>query len=144
MIAIDTNVLLRRVLDDEPHQSKKARELFDSTDRILVTDIVLVETLWTLKGKRYNASAQDIAAVVTSLIEEPSIEFENVRVVWAALNDFMGAVSTKPRTRKQVFELPDALIVRKAQALIEQWGERYEGTYTFDQAASLIAGTKAL
>lgn len=56
MIAIDTNVLLRHVLQDDDEQSPKASQLFDLHERVLVTDVVLVECIWTLSGKKYQAS----------------------------------------------------------------------------------------
>ncbi len=44
MIAIDTNVLLRYLLDDDPQQSPKATALIKSGKPVLITDVVLVET----------------------------------------------------------------------------------------------------
>src|SRR5438552_11656093 len=55
MIAVDTNVLLRRLLDDDATQAEKARRLFETNESVLVTDVVLAETVWTLTGKRYGA-----------------------------------------------------------------------------------------
>ena len=52
MIAVDTNVLLRYLLNDDPEQSPRAATLFSGEKKILVTDVVLVETIWTLKGKK--------------------------------------------------------------------------------------------
>jgi len=52
MIAIDTNVLLRYLLFDDEIQSKKAAKLINSHQLIYVSHIVLVETIWTLKGWR--------------------------------------------------------------------------------------------
>ncbi|HFE38753.1 MAG TPA: PIN domain-containing protein, partial [Gammaproteobacteria bacterium] len=48
MIAIDTNVLLRYLLWDDKPQAAKADRLINGTEPVLVTDVVLVETLWTL------------------------------------------------------------------------------------------------
>ena len=53
MIAIDTNVLLRYLLDDDTEQSPKAKKIIMGTDKVLLTDIVITETVWTLKGKKY-------------------------------------------------------------------------------------------
>ncbi len=51
MIAVDTNVLLRYLLwDDE--QATKADKLINGSTHVLITDFVLAETLWTLKGKK--------------------------------------------------------------------------------------------
>src|SRR5437016_14225809 len=95
MIAVDTNVLLRRLLNDDLNQAVMARNLFDKANRILITDIVLAETIWTLKGKRYKASKEDIVAVVMGLLEEPNVVFENQQAVWFALNDYVNAPAVK-------------------------------------------------
>jgi len=51
MIAIDTNVLLRYLLNDDPKQSKKASAVIQGSQKVLITDVVLVETIWRLKGE---------------------------------------------------------------------------------------------
>ncbi len=97
MIAVDTNVLLRRLLDDDATQSARARRLFDAEAEILITDVVLAEAVWTLKGKRYKASAAQVAEIVTGLLEEPNVVFEDAAAVWSALNDYVAAgSSTRP------------------------------------------------
>ncbi len=48
---INADVLLRYLLDDDIEQSPKAKKIITGTDKILVTDIVIIETVWTLKGK---------------------------------------------------------------------------------------------
>ena len=64
MIAIDTNVLLRYLLQDDETQAKRAADLILGTESVLVTDVVLIETVWTLKGKRYNLSKEQIIKVI--------------------------------------------------------------------------------
>ena len=53
MIAIDTNVLLRYLLWDDKTQAAKADKLINGSTPVLITDVVLVEALWILKGKKY-------------------------------------------------------------------------------------------
>ena len=45
MIAADTNVLLRYVLRDDQGQAERARSLIDKATRVLITDVVLAETV---------------------------------------------------------------------------------------------------
>jgi len=142
MIAIDTNVLLRRLLADDEAQAARAQRLFESGETILITDIVLAETVWTLKGKRYGASREDIAAVITSLMEESSVVFENKQAVWSALHDYLLAPPVKTASGEKLADYADALIINKARLTAEQMNEHYAGTYTFDQAALAIKGTK--
>lgn len=144
MIAIDTNVLLRRILNDDAIQSEKARRLFDSGQAILITDVVLAETVWTLKGKRYGAQKEDIAALIKSLLEEPYVEFEDQQAVWSALCDFLEANPVKTVSGVKSADWADALIANKAKAIACQRNEKYGGMFTFDQAALEIAGTRRL
>ena len=142
MIAIDTNVLLRHLLDDDKVQSEKAHALIWSSETVLVTDVVLAETIWTLKGKKYNASRDDIVKVVNSLFSESSIVFENPQVVWAALNDYRRAKPVKVSGKNVVADFPDALIINKARYTASQSGDTLDAVYTFDRAALVIKGAK--
>lgn len=144
MIAVDTNVLLRRLLNDDPIQTEKARKLFNAGNEILIVDIVLAEAIWTLKGKRYKASKEDIVAVVMGLLEEPNVVFESQQVVWSALNDYINAPAVRTVEGIRTADLPDTLIINKAKVTMEHWGESYDATYTFDKAAQELDGAKAL
>ena len=143
MIAVDTNVLLRRLLNDDAVQAEKARRLFESEESILVTDVVLAEAIWTLTGKRYSAGRDDIAVVVTGLLEERNVVFESRQAVWSALNDYLDALPVRTASGMRIADLADALIVNKARIAAQDRRERYGGTYTFDQAALALEGTKA-
>jgi predicted nucleic-acid-binding protein len=91
VIAIDTNILLRRLLQDDPEQSKQANRIFQQEECILITDVVLAETIWTLNGKKYGIDKMGIVSAIISLLEEPAVIFENTQVVWSALNDYIKA-----------------------------------------------------
>ena len=142
MIAVDTNVLLRRLLNDDAAQAEKARRLFESEESVLVTDVVLVEATWTLTGKRYGAVREDIAAVVMGLLEERNVVFESRQAVWSALNDYLEALPVKTASGVRNADLADALIVNKAKVTAKNRNESYRCTYTYDQAALALAGTK--
>ena len=144
MIAIDTNVLLRHVLQDDEIQSLKASELLLTHERVLVTDIVLVETIWTLSGKKYQASRDDIIKLINDLLGEPNIIFENPQAIWVALNDFRAEYSqTASDGRKlKLPDFPDVLIINKAKQTAKQWGESLEAVYSFDTGAQRVAGVK--
>src|SRR5258708_20926088 len=143
MIAVDTNVLVRRLLDDDATQSARARRLFDAEAEILITDVVLAEAVWTLKGKRYKASAAQVAEIVTGLLEEPNVVFEDAAAVWSALNDYVAA-ATPESSSACAADFADALIVNKARATATIRHAPYRGTYTYDEAALALDGMKAL
>ncbi|MDE2847134.1 MAG: PIN domain-containing protein [Gemmatimonadota bacterium] len=56
MIAIDTNVVLHYLLRDDEAQAERARRVIEGGERVLITDVVLAETVWTLAGRRYRAT----------------------------------------------------------------------------------------
>jgi len=142
VIATDTNVLLRWVLHDDEEQAARATKLFESAESVLITDVVLVETVWTLRGKRYKATKEDIRALVISLLEEPNMVFENKQVIWSALNDFVAAIPVKTASGAKTADLADALIVNKTKMVARDRHLAYQGTYTFDRAALQIDGTR--
>lgn len=141
MIAVDTNVLLRYLLWDDEIQSVKADRLINGSLPVLVTDVVLTETLWTLKGKKYRVDKTTLIAVVNSLFEEPNICFEDEQTVWRALNDYRHEKPVKVGSKKKEADFADALIVNKAKYYVSEKNEVFDGVYTFDLAAQEIPGT---
>lgn len=141
MIAIDSNVLLRYLLWDDEEQSSKADQLINGSVPVLVTDVVLAETLWTLKGTKYKLDKAAMIDVVNALFEEANICFEDGQTVWRALNDYRQAKPVKPGNKKKEADFPDALIVNKAKFCTVEKGETFGGAYTFDLAAQVITGT---
>ena len=139
MIAIDTNVLLRYLLVDDMTQTAKAEKLINGKKSVLITDVVLVETIWTLTGKKYQLKKPDLVVVLQALFKEKNIQFENGQVVWMALNDYR---QSKPIGGKTA-GFADALIVNKASFLAGNQSVEFGGFYTFDIAALQLPGTKA-
>jgi len=139
LIAIDTNVLLRYLLGDDKAQAAKAEKLLSGKDPVLITDVVLAETIWTLKGKKYQLKKSKLVAVIQELFKEPNIRFEDGQTVWMALNDYRKA---KPVRGKEA-DFSDALIVRKAKFVASDQKADFRGVYTFDIAAQKLPGTKA-
>ena len=141
MIAIDTNVLLRYLLRDNKMQAAKADKLINGSTPVLITDVVLAETLWTLKGNKYSLDKTAMIDVLHSLFKEPNICFEDGQTVWRALNDYRQAKPVGAGNKKKEADFSDALIVNKAKFYATEKGESLNGVYTFDRAAQLIPGT---
>ena len=135
MIAIDTNVLLRYLLYDDLPQSKKADKIISGIKKILVTDVVLIETLWTLQGKKYRLKKGDLLVVIQQLFVEPNLRFEDGQTVWRALNLYRNAEAVRGGANKRHTDFADALIYEKSKYLAKELGEDYSGFYTFDTAA---------
>ncbi len=86
MIAIDTNVLLRLLVDDpnEKVQARLARQLLVKQGEAWVSAIVLVETLWVLQS-RYKLAKNEIVEVIEKLLQHPKMHLENAFSVNEAL-----------------------------------------------------------
>lgn len=142
MIAIDTNILLRYLLQDDDKQSSKASKLILGTEAVLITDIVIVEAIWTLKGKRYNLNKEQVIDLIHALFAEPNVVFEDGQAVWGALKDFINAKPIRSGGKTKHADFPDALIVNKTKRYGELQKREVSSVFTFDKAALEIAGTK--
>jgi predicted nucleic-acid-binding protein len=138
VISIDTNVLLRYLLADDITQYEKAKAIIISSRPVLITDVVLAETVWTLKGKRYKYDKVLICNVVRGLIGDSNFVFENNQVIWSSLCDFEEA---KPIRGKEL-DFADSLIVHKSHLSAKNKGTRLSGIYSFDKAIQQLKGTK--
>jgi predicted nucleic-acid-binding protein len=91
MIGIDTNILLRLWLNDDPAQNKRIDALLaehgSTPESLLVTDVVLAEALWTLRSA-YEQDKAGQRLAVRSLLDETAFAFEDRDSVEAALNLF--------------------------------------------------------
>ena len=140
MISIDTNVLLRYLLQDDPAHSPKANALFERGDLVLITDVVIVETIWTLRGSKYGLEKAELVEVLEGLFKEPNVVFEDGQSVWRALHNYRLAQPVKVGSKKKSADFADAMIIEKSKYDCEQKGRSLEGVYTFDVAAREIDG----
>jgi predicted nucleic-acid-binding protein len=143
VIAVDTNVLLRYLLWDDERQALKADRLMNGPAAVLITDVVLAETLWTLKGKKYGLPKPALIGVALALFAEPNVRFEDGPTVWTALHDYRQAKPIKVGRKKRAADFPDALLVHKARYCAMTRGEPCDAIDTFDAAARKLPGTKA-
>jgi predicted nucleic-acid-binding protein len=72
-VAVDTNVLVRAVMRDEPHQAALAEKLLVQADLIAVALASLCEFCWVLR-RVYRLEASDIAAALRALIGASNVE----------------------------------------------------------------------
>ncbi|HEY9237909.1 MAG TPA: type II toxin-antitoxin system VapC family toxin [Burkholderiaceae bacterium] len=131
MIAIDTNVVLRIILRDDAEQHDVAvRELARAnragTD-ILVNDIVLVETVWTLV-RTYRIDKPVVIGALQAFMQTSGIRFESDAIVARALELFEHSPAG----------FADCLAVAKNTAL------GCASTLTFDQGMRKLPGVKLL
>lgn len=78
MVALDTNVFLRLVLDDDPEQTERARNLVAGTPCFVPLSVIL-ESEWILRRVyRYSKSATKRAFVKLTDIQNIAIESEDI------------------------------------------------------------------
>ena len=91
MIGIDTNILLRLWLNDDPAQNRRIDALLEehggTPGSLLVTDVVLAEAVWTLRSAFEQDKAAQLLAV-RSLLNETAFAFEDRDAVTQAADMF--------------------------------------------------------
>lgn len=91
MIGLDTNVLVRYLVDDEPDQSQRAAALIDRAledgERLFVPQVVLCELAWVL-GSAYRYPAAAIAATLSDLLRARQLAIEDLDTARRALDRY--------------------------------------------------------
>ena len=126
MIGIDTNVLLRWLLDIEADAAQRrivARFMETTEERLYVSVPVLMEAIWTLR-RRYGVDRDGVALLVRALRSSGRIEMAEDRAVRAALDQF----------ERSTCDFADLLIAALNRAA------GCSTTLTFDRAAARLEG----
>lgn len=123
MKAIDTNILLRYFLQDNPAQYDKVRKLFQKTklenSQLFVSVLVVLEIIWLLESV-YETPRQMIIDVLLKAMALDFLRYEYALVLEQVL------IFAKDNT----FDLSDLMIGAIAQA------NDCDTTLTFDRKAS--------
>jgi predicted nucleic-acid-binding protein len=131
MIGIDTNLLLRLIVGDEPKQAVMAREFLrgrcSADEPGYVCHIVLVELVWTL-ARAYGYPRERIAAAIEQILETAQLDVEYSGDVAAAVKDY----------RRGAADFADCLLVRVNAAT------GCTHTVTFDRKAAKLTGFELL
>ncbi len=131
MIGLDTNILLRATLNDDPVKSKAAQRLLKGlgeNERGLVNLPVLMEFFWVLRS-RYKLPQTRLAGVMRDLLGVEYIEFEALEVVGKALATYEAGAAN----------FADTIIALRNREL------GAARTFTFDEgAAKSVAGMELL
>ncbi len=70
---VDTNVLVRAVVRDDPKQARAAEKLLLDAELVAVTVPCLCEFVWVLR-RVYKFSTEDISAAVQALLAVPQVQ----------------------------------------------------------------------
>ncbi|TKS62518.1 MAG: hypothetical protein EWM73_02386 [Nitrospira sp.] len=125
MIGLDTNVLVRYLVQDDPGQSRKATQVIakrctrDAPG--FVNRIVLCELVWVLESA-YGYSKDTIVAVLEKLLRTSQLKIEDMQSAWIAFRMY----------QKGKADFADCLL-----GTTNRFGGCNE-TVTFDQAASKL------
>jgi predicted nucleic-acid-binding protein len=127
MLGIDTTVLVRYLIRDDPVQFEKARRLIDrevgKSEPVLVSLLVLLETEWVLRS-RYDVAKADVIAAFSALLDTADLALEDEPSVENAVYCWKDSTA----------DFADCLIGAR---------NRYLGcrvTATFDSRVSKLAG----
>lgn len=82
MIIVDTNVILRYLLQDNEELSSKAIEIIDNNEIFIPTEVI-VEVSYVLK-KVYNVEKDKIFETIKLLLDMQNIKFKNKKTIEVA------------------------------------------------------------
>lgn len=131
MIGIDTNVLIRYIVQDDPRQARAATRLIEgqcsAEDPGFISHMVLCEFVWVLSSA-YRYAKPEVIGVLEQLLRVAQLRVENPQILWRALEDF----------RRHRADFSDHLIGRLHAA------QGCERTVTFDRLAAGAEGFELL
>ena len=90
MTGLDTNVLIRYVMQDDPRQSPLANRLIDSLSAEtpgFVPVVVLVELVWVLAGN-YGLDRTQVATALSTLLRAKELVIDRAEAVAQALKRY--------------------------------------------------------
>ena len=123
MRGLDTNVLVRYLVQDDPKQASQASRFIEThcteDSPCFVGQIVLCELAWVLQHN-YNQNREQIASILSELLQVGELEVLEPDIVWRALEDY----------KKSNADFPDHLLARVNQA------KGCDTTVTFDKKAA--------
>jgi predicted nucleic-acid-binding protein len=88
VIGLDTNVIVRYLVQDDPIQSAKATEVierrFTEQDPGFISIVAMAETAWVLE-RAYGLAAKDIAAAIERMLQADVLVIESEQEVFTAM-----------------------------------------------------------
>ena len=131
MIGLDTNVLVRYLVQDDEVQSSIASKIIDGLTRDdpgFISSVVLAEISWVL-AISYKIGREEVGEVIEALLRSHELVFENAEAKYRALAVYRDGSSV---------DFADALIAETAKLS----GARE--TVTFDRKAARESGMRLL
>jgi predicted nucleic-acid-binding protein len=124
---VDTNVVLRYLLRDEPAQAARAARELERDERFLIGSVVLCELVWVLEAG-YGFTRAEIGVTLEKVLATAQFEIEGKDLARAALDDF----------RSSTADFSDCLVGRRNRAA------GAAETVTFDRGLRGLEGFRLL
>ena len=91
MIGIDTNVLVRYLVQDDPKQARLSTRFFENQENrdqgFYLTEVVLCELVWVLESA-YKIRRREVATTLDRVLRTASFFFDHKDELWDALRDY--------------------------------------------------------
>lgn len=91
MTGVDTNVLIRYLVQDDPDQARKATRFIanecSSDDPGLINRIVLCEVVWVLETA-YGYPRDQVAVVLEKILRATQLRIEDHPEAWASFREY--------------------------------------------------------
>lgn len=127
MKGLDTNILLRYLVQDDPVQGEKATQFIEKAvaegETFFINNIVLCEIVWVLKSA-YGYSKEEIADLLEKLLKTSVFNFESKDAAWWSLREY----------KKSKADFSDCLISRQNK------NQGCDETVSFDKGVKGIDG----
>jgi predicted nucleic-acid-binding protein len=130
MIGIDTNILVRYIMQDDIAQARAANRFVDSLSAEspgFVPMVVIVELVWVL-GSAYRLDRARLLSAITGILSTKELVAEQPETVWKAVRAFEADGA----------DFADCLIAQTAMVA------GCTGVMTFDRKAASRAGMSLL
>jgi predicted nucleic-acid-binding protein len=121
MVAVDTNIIVRLLTQDDEAQYQKSLEIFQ-TQTIFIPDTVILETEWVLRFA-YKFKPVEICTALRKVLGLPNVNVSNNNLVFQALQwheaglDFADAFHLAQSQNHAEFYTFDEKFVKKAKGI---------------------------
>jgi predicted nucleic-acid-binding protein len=91
VIALDTNALVRLLIEDDRDQARKVRKIINLAEKnsiqVLILSEVLIETVWVLESV-YRCNREELSQFLETLIFTPTFTFSDHQSIRRAVHQY--------------------------------------------------------
>ena len=88
MIGLDTNILVRYLTHDDEQQWQESVALIKQNQPCFITNIVICELVWVLRGANYRFNKDEIINTLEAMLHSSAFQFESRSTVYQALQRY--------------------------------------------------------